>query len=529
MAYPSSALTSKVDVVERPSHRPLLTAYSTLFSLLDAMSKAASSPTARLLQASRLFSLPRPLPPPPLESQSSSGLFRASDTATTPYPTHQAITTPQSSLSRGDFGLKRALPAKTTRNTSTPHVRIKAQDTYEHITEFASAADHTQTRAKWLEMGIPIRKAAAARYQDTQKPESVFEDHLDNTDPTALRPRPRQQQGKNAEPERPRQRWKYTAPHIGAMPPGEFQKWLDSEITTTTTTQWREFLRQYVLRQRLLEARKRARSEGIPLTADQIPALGKMLTPSDKELENEEKRLRDNHKLDKLSSELSRLLTEFLDLPVLGAQAYIPAQTDALRSAVSDLQDTAPPTTHPSAGLSHLRTNAIMDNHPIYGPQRHRAPVEARVLEARDRAVGKQVHEARLGIGGFVAKDPITSTGPGQKGSADDMSWHLNPELEGGNKMWVHPEYATVRDKGGVELVLGRADREPIAIKTKNADAIRGIFETKRSSPLGSWSGSDVKRSPTANAQPFNFGGEVKDERDMIQRLFDETNSPPQT
>ncbi len=108
------------------------------------MSKAATSPTARLLQNSRLFSLPRPLPAPPLEGLSSTGLFRASETATTPYPTLQAITTPRSSLSRGDFGLKRALPAKTTRHTSTPHVRIRAQDTYEHVTEFASAADHTQ-------------------------------------------------------------------------------------------------------------------------------------------------------------------------------------------------------------------------------------------------------------------------------------------------------------------------------------------------------------------------------------------------
>ena len=227
----------------------------------------------------------------------------------------------------------------------------------------------------------------------------------------------------------------------------------------------------------------------MPLTADQIPALGKKLTPSDQELDNEEKRLRDNHLQDKLSSELSQLLTEFLDLPALGQHGYNPAQTDGLRSAVSDMQDTAPPTTHPSAGLSHLRTNAIMDNHPIYGPQIHRAPVEARVLEARDRAVGRQHHEARLGVGGFVAKDPITSTGPGQKGSADEMAYRLDPDLEGGNKMWVHPEYATVNDKGRVELVVGRADREPIAIKKKDSDAIRGIFETKRSGLLGSWSG----------------------------------------
>ncbi|KAI7149897.1 hypothetical protein KC352_g28834, partial [Hortaea werneckii] len=111
------------------------------------MSKASSSPTARLLQSSRLFSLPRPLPQPHIENITSTGVYRASDSATLPYPTHQAIATTASSRSRGDWGLKRALPKKATQDTSTPHIRVSAQDTPEHITDFGSAADHTQTLA----------------------------------------------------------------------------------------------------------------------------------------------------------------------------------------------------------------------------------------------------------------------------------------------------------------------------------------------------------------------------------------------
>lgn len=65
-----------------------------------------TAPTAQLLRSSRLFSLPPPLPRPKQEDRRGTGV-ETSDTAITPYPTYQIITTPGSSRSRGDWGLKR--------------------------------------------------------------------------------------------------------------------------------------------------------------------------------------------------------------------------------------------------------------------------------------------------------------------------------------------------------------------------------------------------------------------------------------
>ena len=181
------------------------------------MSKAASSPTARLLQSSRLFSLPRPLPQPAYEGLTSTGIYRTSDTATLPYPTLQAIATPASSHSRGDWGLKRPLPGKTTKGSSTPYIRISAQDTVEHITDFGSAADHTQTAATWRELGVPVL-VKQGRNGARAAPISVFEESADNTE-GGLR---KDASGKEVQGEQ-RQRWKYRGPWIAGMQEGDFQ------------------------------------------------------------------------------------------------------------------------------------------------------------------------------------------------------------------------------------------------------------------------------------------------------------------
>src|SRR5271167_5280501 len=118
------------------------------------MASRSVSPGGALLRASRLFSVPPPLPRP-AGDLSSTAIFN-SDTATLPHPIHLSITTPQSSLARGDWGFKRPLPLRSTTKSSTPVIRVDAIDTFEHITEFASAADHSLSLQKWQEMGVPL-------------------------------------------------------------------------------------------------------------------------------------------------------------------------------------------------------------------------------------------------------------------------------------------------------------------------------------------------------------------------------------
>ncbi|KAF1830230.1 hypothetical protein BDW02DRAFT_573221 [Decorospora gaudefroyi] len=124
-----------------------------------ALNRQSLSPTANLLRNSRLFSLPTPLPRPPVAETYGAGMIKASDTATLPYPTHQAIVTTKASLARGDWGLKRPLPSRSHLvQVSEPVLRVTHLDTIEHITDFDSAADHVRTRQKWEEMGVPMMK-----------------------------------------------------------------------------------------------------------------------------------------------------------------------------------------------------------------------------------------------------------------------------------------------------------------------------------------------------------------------------------
>lgn len=483
------------------------------------MSKAASSPTARLLQSSRLFSLPRPLPQPALESITSTGQYRASDTATRPYPTHQAIATPSSSHHRGDWGLKRALPAKATKS-STPHIRVSAQDTSEHITDFGSAADHTQTAARWREMGVPMlykqRKTAAGEAR--KPPVSVFEESVDHTDA-------RQQ----------KQRWKYAGPWIAGMQDGEFN--LYTRQLEKRKDEWREFVRSHIVEQRLADRRRQAQDEGEVLSMHDINALRQELRPGDQELVEIEKEMRDNHAMEGLSSELTALIASFLDLPSVlptGTENNfsISAQTPLLQKLVAglkgatDSEDTIPPSTHPSAGLSYLRTNAVMFNHPLHGPQAHASPILARVVRPRNSMQGTE-YQAKLGVAGVVTNDPISSTfnpnlryADTQKSAVydvDQMISALDIEVEGGNKIYVHPQSASVDETGRIRLDVNRGDTEAIAVKTGDVDPIHESRAASTRGPLSAAPGTagnanygyslpDMRRAPEATRMP-DYGG----------------------
>lgn len=431
------------------------------------MSKAASSPTARLLQQSRLFSLPRNLPPPALEAITSAGVLRASETATLPYPVYQSIATPASSHHRGDWGEKRQLPGRATKS-STPHLRILAHDNLEHITDFESAADHTQSLAKWQEMQIPlIHRSTRNTITGNNKsaPVSVFEDHLDSTDP------------EDAE----KVRWKYKGPWIAGMQEGEFDGYLSGPVALQKSKgAWREFLRQRLIAKKRADAQRLARDEG--LNPEEKAA---EVDVSNEELAAQEKRLRDDHADSKLTSELTALITDFLDLPAVHVKDSLSTEIDfatpAMKAyfdkATSDKED-SPLSTHPSAGLSHIRSNAFMENHPLYGPQAYRSPILSRVVKPRNSATGTE-NQAKIGVGGVVTNDPVAGSYGQERGrrmdrgpEADRMAHALDPEIKGGNKFWVHPDTAYVDEKGRIRLDILRGDKEAIGIKTGNIEHI---------------------------------------------------------
>ncbi|KAF2217464.1 hypothetical protein CERZMDRAFT_92111 [Cercospora zeae-maydis SCOH1-5] len=455
------------------------------------MSKSLHSPTARLLQSSRLFSLPRPLPAPLQQAPSASASFKASETATLPYPTHQAIATPASSHFRGDWGLKRPIPRKTTARSSTPVIRVRAQDNTQHITDFESAADHVLTEAKWRQMGIPITKQEARTSYSGNRAgyRSVYDEDLDHTDPeaTSLDASQLTAGRLSARGEGSKQRWKFDGPWLAGMEEGEFEVYV-SEKLSKRKAEFKRFLANRMLDKRIRDEERvnRERGAGGALLVARVEQLRKYV---EENYESEEKKLRDDHVHQQLGSALTSAICDFLDLPSvdMGRQNY--AQSTMLQAQLDSLTSTrGPPSTHPGAGLSHIRTNAFIENHPYWGPQMYHAPVKARVLSPRLGFLSNQ-HYALLGVGGVVTRDPIGSGANVDSRSAvpeysesekeeyynhpDRMVSSLNENLTGGNKIWVHPQTAHIDEAGRIELQISRADKEAIAVKRNKVQPIR--------------------------------------------------------
>ena len=388
------------------------------------------SPTATLLRNSRLFALPPPLPRPALDVKAA--LNHDSDSATLPYPTHAAIETSEESLARGDWGLKRPLPLRSTTRTSTPTIKIENVDSIDHITDFSSAADHGRTLDKFQEIDMPIsvmlRERRASVYQPP--PKSVFEADLDNT---------------AMSPDSVQERWKFKSPWIAGQDDGEFNEYLARKVKKRKGD-FREFLRQRLVRSQAATRRREA------LEGDEDPANLETMGQENVNISKEEldmfvRRLR------KDADAMQRLLEEFLDLP---------REQSAQRSAVgrSTYNDRGPPSTHPSAGLSYLRTASHTFNHPIHGPQAEKTPTKARVLRPQGE-IGRGKKRAVIGVAGVAAEDPRQPFASG-----DDLPEveRFDPEIVGGGKIWVQPKRADIDVKGHIKLGIKRAEKNAVNV-----------------------------------------------------------------
>ncbi|MCJ1391736.1 hypothetical protein MMC18_004601 [Xylographa bjoerkii] len=405
------------------------------------MASKRMSPTASLLRHSRLFSLPPPLPRPSQNSSTTAITF-FSDTATQPYPTQASIETTQSSLARGDWGLKRPLPQQSTSATTTPVIRIGAIDTIDHITDFNSAADHTLTLRKWQEMNIPVSMLPVRKSVSNSEPLlSTFEDDLNRTE--AL--------GANSSEDS--KRWKYRGPWLAGKSEGEFEDYITKKIKRRRT-EFRKYMRNWLREKMTAAARRDAidKGEDLPTTNVKI---------SEEELQTEIIKLRHD------PAELWVLIWRFLDLPGSPPGQHEHA-SDAMRringvvgedQANKDIER-GPPTMHPSAGLSYLRTASHVPNHPILGPMSTQPPVIARILKHTSLASNTD-RGGLVGIGGVVAQDSGRHV---FKGSGSKQWTEFDPDLEGGAKGWAHPQRASIDPRGTIKLTVDRASDDTIAL-----------------------------------------------------------------
>lgn len=453
-------------------------------SNISTMSGARLSPTANLLRKSRLFALPPSLSPPP--QPPTSHQVADSDTATLPYPTRASIETTPSSLARGDWGLKRPLPAKsTTRSSSAPVVRVNDVDTFEHITDFESAADHTFTLHKWQELSLPVSLPALQRDSGFGwgRHESVFESKRDNTDKST------------GSKSLPMTRYKFGGPWLAGQTDAEFEEYLKG-----LRRQKPELMKKLESRLALKMAAQRRRDamdEGRDIDESQNSA-----KLSKKEFSESIRELRKNPEA------LGPVVSELLDLappPRVPSQRltqknFVPAPSNVSATAYADQ---GPPTTHPSAGLSYLRTQSHLDNHPVFGPQEYPKPVQARILRSK-RPVQGNALKALAGVGGVVTED--INPHAFKEDNAPQGITFFNPGLPGGAKYWVRTTRSSIHPSGKIILAT---DRAPDALKSIHGvtdlekplpDVVRG--EDRTVSPLD----SSFSRKRTGTGNPKTEG-----------------------
>ncbi|GAP84824.1 putative 37S ribosomal protein [Rosellinia necatrix] len=414
------------------------------------MAARSVSPGAALLRSSRMFSIPNPIPSSPTDY--STATKHHSATATKPYPTHLTITTPPSSRMNGDWGFKRPLPLKTTTKQTVPYVRVRQLDSTEHVTDFQSASDHAMTLKKFQELNLPIFVPTAQtndRDVLARHPRSVFEE---DGDITAVEP-DQMQATEN-------KRWKFKGPWLAGMADGEFNKWLERSVRTRRS-EFRAYLKEIYAKELTEERRAQAVREAMPVPPEVV---AEDITES-QFLDY----LRDLRQ-DRLV--LYRYVSRFLDLAPLSTENQYLHTMKLNRSQQFDRPNPygtlGPPITHPSAGLSYLRTPNFMDNHPIYGPQKFHPVVKARVLKPQNVETG--VHEPAIGIAGFITDRPTD-----QKilGRTTHHTPRGNPlsflELEGGGgaKLYYQVDSATVDSGGRVRINLSDPGNNMTELVTK--------------------------------------------------------------
>lgn len=447
---------------------------------LRSVTRQSTSPAANLLRNSRLFSLPPPLPKPTSAFNSGFSVTKDSDTATLPYPSRQALATTYSGLSRGDWGLKRNLPLKSTANTSSPAIRYTAIDTIEHVTDFESAQDHVRTVEKWEEMDVPMLMDPTRHSQSG----SAFERDLDITaendeatsdDKTrffnALKEKVKRAstvaeyqplQYEAASRRGTGSRWKFDGPWIPTMAASEFTKYLEDKVSQRRG-EFHAYVVEYVKHKIYTKRKEDQLDKGYEgETEEEIQANAQKLekefsTFSEEDIRSQIQELRKKCFENPIESELvQQLVVPFLGLPPIERK-----ETTAATRGIKELRTSAR-TTHPSAGLGYLRSNAYLTNHPILGPQASHTPVEARLLQPR-RLPNTRNTTAKLGVGGIVAENPDSFHSYSQ--GRTTYTEHLDLGPIGGQKIWTEPVSGSVGADGRILLELQHPDPHAVSVR----------------------------------------------------------------
>jgi hypothetical protein len=418
-----------------------------------------------------------------------------------------------SSRQREDWGFKRPIPSKSTKNAAA--INVKVIDTSEKVTDFEDGSQHVKTLRKLQELNISLSRGNVSGYRSLQRDPrayaSAFEPDLDNTAQHNIQIDPL---SSSSHSDSIPNRWKFRGPDFRYMCDAEFNKWVKTQVKPRSDDFMEQLKlrshRQYVgklaevrpqrLRQRSRpEEQEEAEGEKDVLRRTFYAWVGQLddaaLRSYVESLESgtgrqndasfqeyaarayswpepdilEEKKSAEETLAASLSENWAHaeklfratshresnveFMEHFLDVPhaVHNYQTYRYANQ----------------TTHPSAGLSYRRTQSIVPNHHLYGALKKPVPTRARVLpiqsDRRDRA--------RTAVGGLAG---VTLHGSQQDfvNDSDIVPAPSANATHAGLKKWMVPTGARINADGRVILVA-----EPASDGARNVAEDRLVEE----------------------------------------------------
>ena len=314
-------------------------------------------------------------------------------------------------------------------------VRVHEHDTFEHVTDFESAADHVVTLEKFQELNLPISLMQSDNLgrQFNPKHESPFERQFDNTHESAERNEAEAKQ------------FRKSGPWVPEMSETEFTRFL-AKAQSEKPRLLEQLRRDWEAKTHALR-RKDAQDKGEDLETLEFPKL------DDEQFMTYIKELRAN------PEELGPVVYDLFDLPPTGPPPPGAFKGPKYSSPTLDLSSSqyaylGPPKTHPSAGLSYHRSHALIHNHPENGPQTGGRPVEARILRPRGKFRNRTAWSAAIGVGGIVTED-LSRVGFAESSTPRGYN-KFDATVPHGPRFWASANRAFVDSEGKISLSISR-------------------------------------------------------------------------
>jgi hypothetical protein len=333
-------------------------------------------------------------------------------------------------------------------------------------------------------------------------------------------------------------RWKFKGPWLAGQTDGAFNTYVVTEVRKRKL-EFHKFVRAACANALTAEARRTATAAGM---TEEMPPAVEASDVTEEQLTEYIKTLRDER------VNLYKLVRSFLDLPpapskklsdVLLTQILSSSRPGELFGkdfveTSSPYAETGPPKTHPSAGLAYSRTSQHIYNHPVWGPQKTKPPVRARIVMPKGASTGS--FPPALGVGGFVTDVPSTSEfnwgGGGRSKPARAVIpgvLNIEPGKVGGSKTYVQPTHARIDPKGRVLLTVVAADEDAVAVLEGTTDQIPlppGLSPIGHSGVTRS-TGYNSRRNEELRGDGLDFSGKAAPKPEYQTAAAPPYSSPP--